>query len=335
MPTFLRTALTVIAVLLASACSAASTSVIADADETPLRVDVQEQEEEVQEIDVPDEISIAPVIEILGEAAAGTGSWESSDGILGFIDLDGRLQHQYFEVRSADDVRLFSGPRGQDAFVMIDRGEVRNVLIFQTVVIPESGRPEPIVFDLTDERAPHFDPEANWAWHGDIFSANASTEEGADFFVFSTESGLVEPLADLIGERSAIDLDLRVDVVVPDGWTSTTSTDAILTITNDSTESRVQVHRGNIEAGPVFPEGVSAVHEEETVAYVIGEDGASQLFPEVRWSFRTEDDEWNIVRQIMTGADTGIEIEVLIDTSEFRPGTNLPLSVFELVRVYE
>jgi len=317
MASTIRCLLALTVLLVVSACSDEPTSTLALAEETstaPTELPSVESQGE----SLPD-------IRVIGETATQRGSWSTFDGVLGFANLDGELVHLYTEFGQLDRVALFPGSRGQDALVISQGPVVERVLIFQTAFIPESGWPEPIDFPLAGDGAPDssFAFGANWGWHGDVFSANGSTSDDADFYVFNTETETVEPLSGLVGNRSTIDPDLRVDAVVPDGFAS------------DSPDARVEIRRGPLERGPIFPEGTSSpVHQEETVAYIIGDDGVAG-FSEVRWSFLTGDNDQHIVRQVITGPDdVGIEIKAFI-AGGLRPGATLPLSVFEMVRLYE
>ena len=295
-------------------------------------------------------------IEVLGPAMVGVGEWAvirpvsrddidcSNDGTLAYL-VDGEIVHRYETLGGLGGVRLYNGPRGQDAFVVNCEESVERVLLQGSAIMPGFGGPELADFRFYDSEFDNFwmDYSGDYGWRGDMFAVHASTSAGGgtfdELFVFDPSSPSIEALHSRMGTRLSDVAFLGFDLISPTVWSVDIAGDVITTASSDSS-SRVQVSRQPAEAtAPPLPEGDELLSSDDVrirLWSVPDAEGRAQVVSMVtasEWFYLAEEG-LRLVRQIPVGGDI-VEIEMYADDADGAPSRDLPWFTLEMVRVFD
>jgi hypothetical protein len=330
--------------------STSSTSATSTTSEAPTTTDTTTPETTTTD-PVADE-----TIEVLGPAMVGLGDWAvirpvsrddidcSNDGTLAYL-LDGEVVHRYDTLGGLGGVRLYNGPRGQDAFVINCEESVERVLVQGSAILPGTGWPELTDFRFYDSDFENFwmDYSGDYGWRGDMFAVHASTSaDGETFdelFIFDPSAPSIEALHSRIGTRLSDVGVPGVDLISPTVWTVDAAGDIITSASSDSS-SRVQVLRQSTEATvPPLAEGDELLSSDEVMVRlwsVPDAEGHARVVSMARASewFYLAEDGLRLVRQIPIGDDV-VEIEMYADDADGAPSRDLPWLSLEMIRVFD
>jgi hypothetical protein len=330
--------------------STSSTSATSTTSEAPTTTDTTTPETTTTD-PVADE-----TIEVLGPAMVGLGDWAvirpvsrddidcSNDGTLAYL-LDGEVVHRYDTLGGLGGVRLYNGPRGQDAFVINCEESVERVLVQGSAIVPGSGWPELTDFRFYDSDFENFwmDYSGDYGWRGDMFAVHASTfadgETFDELFIFDPSAPSIEALHSRIGTRLSDVGVPGVDLISPTAWTVEAAGD-IITSASSVSSSRVQVLRQSTEATvPPLAEGDELLSSDEVMVRlwsVPDADGHARVVSMARASewFYLAEEGLRLVRQIPVGDDV-VEIEMYADKADGAPSRDLPWLTLEMIRVFD
>jgi len=330
--------------------STSSTSTTSTTSEAPTTTDTTTPETTTTD-PVADE-----TIEVLGPAMVGLGDWAvirpvsrddidcSNDGTLAYL-LDGEVVHRYDTLGGLGGVRLYNGPRGQDAFVINCEESVERVLVQGSAIVPGTGWPELTDFRFYDSDFENFwmDYSGDYGWRGDMFAVHASTSaDGETFdelFIFDPSAPSIEALHSQIGARLSDVGVPGVDLISPTVWTVDAAGDIITSASSDSS-SRVHVLRQSTEATvPPLAEGDELFSSDEVMVRlwsVPDAEGHARVVSMARASewFYLAEEGLRLVRQIPVGDDV-VEIEVYAADADGAPSRDLPWLTLEMIRVFD
>lgn len=297
---------------------------------------------------------IEETIEVLG-AAMVLGDWAvirpvaqddidcSNDGTLAYL-LDGEIVHRYETLGGLGGIRLYNGPRGQDAFVVNCEESVERVLVQGSAILPDFGWPELAEFRFYDSEFDNFrmDYSGDYGWRGDMFAVHASTSaDGGSFdelFVFDSYSLSIEAQHSRMGTRLSAVAFLGFDLISPTAWTVDIAGDVITTASSDSS-SRVQLLRQPSEATvPPASEDDELLSSDEVLVRIWsvpdaeGHSRVVSMTTASEWFYLAEEGV-RLVRQIPVGEDT-VEIEMYADDADGAPSQDLPWLTLEMIRVF-
>ena len=282
-------------------------------------------------------------IEPLGDSMIGVGEWdvlrppasdqdesECRDGLL-LYTIDDEVVHIYDDLSFAGGIRLFPGPRGQDAFVLNCEESVERVLIQGSAVMPEAGYPNLLEFPLFGNGAPDafFEFLGQWTWRGDVFTGAGITADGQEVYMFDTSTEAVRQWSDVVGERTTFEDPHWVDVVVPENWT-VENEDGYLTMRSNDSLSRVQLQRRAADETPPIAEGDELLSSDEQMVWVASEGEVAAT----EWLFLTPDDGIRVVRRVPAEGDTMVEIEMFADPADSGALQDLPWAVLDLIEIW-
>ncbi|MEM7276473.1 MAG: hypothetical protein AAF547_25600, partial [Actinomycetota bacterium] len=209
-------------------------------------------------------------VEFLGISMTGAGEYvrlseeadpdaECAPGWLGYL-LDGEI-HRYEELGPLGHMRLFNGPRGQDALVVSCEETTESVLIQGSAVTPADGIPRLMRFDLGQPHLMDFD--ADFGWRGDLFGGYAWHGGWTELVYFDTGTGFVSDAWSMLGTR--VDrLDFGYDVVVPEDWSTEPEIygplrEGSLVMAPPDAGSSVSITPIEFAGDPEFPDGAELV----------------------------------------------------------------------------
>ena len=344
--------------LFVSACSSDPTEVVAGSDDSTEATvedsgDATESgpDEEattttisaVADDSAPVAVGESGTIEPLGDSMIGIGEWavyrpemdddgenECRDGVLAYV-VDGAVVHTYDDFSFAGGIRLFNGPRGQDAFAINCEESVEQVLLQGASFLPEVGYPSLVEFRLYGDGAPDafFEFTGPWLWRGDLFTGAGITAEGQEIYVFDTSDGTIRRWASLVGEPTMFEDPHWVEVVVPEGW-SVDDADGYVTVVSDESLSRVQLQRRTTDDYPPLGEGDELLSSDETSVWLEGMGHVAAT----EWTFLTPDAGVRVVRRVPAEAGTMVEIELFADPMDSGANQDLPWAVLDLIRIW-
>ncbi len=351
--------------LVTSACSSDPTEVVAGSDDSTDAA-VEDSSDATESVldekattttisavandSAPVAVGESGMIETLGISMIGQGEWavfrpkmdddgenECRDGVLVYV-VDGAVVHTYDELSFVGGIRLFNGPRGQDAFVINCEESVERIAFSASILQPDAQAPDLSELIGPGAQGVNFEFSSDFGWYGDLFGGYASHVDGYDaLFVIDRAAIEIVSLDSLVGERTAIDPHTNTAAVTPSTWTRDGEFDSY-TIESTSSRSRVQIWTVPGTAEAPLAEGDELLSSDGvTVRLWNGSDlsdaQATSRVEATDWMFLVGDG-IRVVRHIPRGDET-VVIEMFSDGEDSSIDNDLPWLALELVQVFD
>lgn len=288
------------------------------------------------------------IVEDLGPAMIGIGEFvvisdsrddpdtECRGHWLGYRDDAGSV-HRYEELGVLGHVRLFNGPRGQDAVVESCEESIESILIQGSAFVGPSGVPEFTPFPFGDMWLMNFFTDLGW--RGDVFGATASNGSWDELVLFSTESSGIVEAHEILGARIAR-LNHGYDFVLPTGWTmdAVPAADPATRFSSPDGLATISIITLEFAGDPEPLEGADLLTFSQDPSWTwsavdppeVNRGRHEAIVEQSSWTFATEDRVQTITQH--PGADNYLVLEVVIDRSASRSLISVADLAAELVR---